>query len=130
MELFMIIPAAENLHLSQESGGVRIPLEYNRNDKGSLFAGSIYAGAVMAGYRYAEELFAAMKISGALVAKEARIRYFKQILSDGFAVASADSTPIQKPNGNYTLDVTIIVSDSEGRACAELNTEYVLLAPR
>ena len=126
----MEIPAAENLHISQESGGVRIPLEYNSNDKGSLFAGSIYAGGVMAGYRLAEELFAVREIKGALVAKEARIRYFKQILSDGMAVASASDEPMQKPNGNYTLDVTIMVNDLQGTSCAELSAEFVLLASR
>ena len=126
----MIIPAAENLHLSQESGGVRIPLAYNRNDKGSLFAGSIYAGAVMAGYRLAEEIFAIHKAEGALVAKEANIRYLKQILSDGMAVASANDEPVPKSNGNYTLDVTITVNDSEGAPCALLTAEFVLLAPR
>ena len=126
----MKIPAAENLHLSQESGGVRIPLEYNSNDKGSLFAGSIYAGGVMAGYRLAEELFASHKIKGVLVAKEARIRYLKQILSDGVAVASASDEPVHKSNGNYTLNVTISVNDSQDIACAELSAEFVLLAPR
>ena len=125
-----IIPAAENLHLTLDSGGVRIPLEYNSNDKGSLFAGSIYAGAVMAGYRLAEELFASRKIIGDLVAKEARIRYLKQLLSDGIAVASASEEPVHKTNGNYTLDVTITVNDSQGILCAELIVDFILLLPR
>jgi hypothetical protein len=71
----MIIPAAENLHLLEENGGVHIPLEYNSNDKGTLFAGSIYAGAVMAGYRLAEEIVTSLNLTGSIVAKEARIRY-------------------------------------------------------
>jgi hypothetical protein len=126
----MVIPAAENLHLSQEGGGVRIPLEYNCNDKGSLFAGSIYSGAVMAAYRKAEDLFVACGLKGALVAREASIRYLKQILEDGMAVASVDEIPSRKTNGNYSLNVKVAVNNSEGIVCAEMDAGFVLLAPR
>ena len=124
----MIIPAAENMRLSQEEGGIRIPIEYNSNDKGSLFAGSIFSGAVIAGYRLAEKTFEG--IEGALVAKESRIRYLKAIYSDGFAVATAASEPVVKPNGNRTFAVTVVVKDTDENICAEVDTEYVKLVPR
>jgi hypothetical protein len=94
----------------------------------TLFAGSIYAGAIMAGYRLAEKAFEG--IEGTLDAKEARIRYFKAILSDGFAVAAADNDPVRKTNGNCTLDVMITVNDLQGIPCALLSAEFVLFAPR
>jgi len=122
----MIIPAAENLHLTQEGADIRIPLAYNLNDKGSLFAGSIYAGAVMAGYRRAEVLCAADGVAGELVAKQAGIRYCKAIVSDGLAVACEGSGPLLKPNGNYSLTVKVRVNNTEGEACAELDAEYIL----
>jgi len=124
----MDIPAAENLHLTQRGMDILIPLEYNRNDKGSLFAGSIYSGAVMAGYRKAEQLCADHGLAGDLVAKEARIRYFKAILSDGLAVATAsDNEPVLKPNGNYSLNVTVTVNNADSIACAALDAEYILM---
>ncbi len=125
----MMIPAAENLHLTQEGADIRIPIEYNRNDKGSLFAGSIYAGAVMAGYRRAEMLCAAHGVRGELVAKEARVRYFKAILSDALAVASVGNEPLLKPNGNYSLRIRVAVQDACGIVCAELEAEYILMQP-
>jgi hypothetical protein len=121
------IPAAERLHLSEEGAVVRIPLEQNRNDKGSLFAGSIFAGAILAGYRAAERCFAERGLRGELVAKTASISYLKRIVSDGRAEAVFCNEPICKPNGNHALTVTVSVADVERVRGAEVNAEFVLL---
>lgn len=126
----MNIPAGENLHLQEEGNVVTIPFEHNRNDKGSLFAGSIYAGAILAAYRAAERLFAARGLRGDLVAKTASISYLRRIGSDGRAEAASRGEPLCKPNGNHTLSVAAVVSDASGARCAELTAELVLLKPR
>ena len=123
----MTIPAADKLHLSEDGAGVRIPLEQNRNDKGSLFAGSIFAGAILAGYRAAERCFAERGIGGELVAKTASISYIKRIVSDGRAEAVFCSEPLRKPNGNHTLTVTVSVADAERVRGADVTAEFVLL---
>jgi hypothetical protein len=124
------IPAAERLHLREEEGGVRIPLEWNRNDKGCLFAGSIYAGAIIAAYRAAEQRYAALGLEGGLVAKRASVRYLKSLVSDGRAASTACGEPQRKPNGNWTVSVTVMVSDPDGVPCAELDAEMVLMRKR
>jgi len=126
----MNIPAGDNLHLSEEGQGIRIPLAYNVNDKGCLFAGSIYSGAILAAYRTAERLAAQDGLAGVLVAKTASVRYLKSILSDGSAVATPCGAPVCKPNGNHSLQVTVIVSDAAGTACAEVQVEFILLKDR
>ena len=126
----MNIPASDNLHLKEEGGGVTIPFEYNRNDKGSLFAGSIYAGAILAAYRAAERVYAARGLRGDLVAKTASVSYLRRIESDGRAEAAPQGEPLCKPNGNHTLSVIAAVSDAAGARCAELTAELVLLKPR
>ncbi len=126
----MTIPAAERLHLQEEEGGVRIPLEWNLNDKGCLFAGSIYAGAIIAAYRAAERLFAARGLAGELVAKAASVSYSGRIVSDGRAAVSACGEPLLKANGNHVLAVTAEVCNEEGAPCAEVKAEFVLLARR
>ncbi len=126
----MNIPAGDNLHLREEGAGVRIPLEHNLNDKGSLFAGSIYAGAILAAYRAAERLFADGGLAGDLVAKTASISYLKRVVSDGTAVASACGEPLLKANGNRTLAVAVTVLDEERIPCAELSVEFILLKVR
>lgn len=126
----MNIPASDNLHLQEEGGGVTIPFEHNRNDKGSLFAGSIYAGAILAAYRAAERLFAERGLGGDLVAKSASISYLRRIVSDGRATAAAQGEPVCKPNGNRTLSVAVVVADAAGLPCAELAAELVLMKDR
>ena len=126
----MNIPASDNLHLHEEGSVIRIPLKYNLNDKGCLFAGSIYSGAILAAYRGAERLFAERKLAGDLVAKAASINYLKRIESDGRAVATAQGEPLLKPNGNHTLTIRVDVLDAENVRCAELTVEMVLLKTR
>lgn len=124
------IPAAERLHLREEEGGIRIPLEWNLNDKGCLFAGSIYAGAIVAAYRTAERRYAALGLEGGLVAKRATVRYLKSLVSDGHATTTACGEPQRKPNGNWTVIVTVAVSARDGVPCAELEAEMVLMRKR
>ena len=126
----MNIPAAKNLHLSEEGEVILIPLEHNLNDKGSLFAGSIYAGAVLAAYRAAERCFAGRGLSGNLVAKTASIDYLKSIVTDGHATGAAAGEPLLKPNGNHSLTVTVTVNNEEGSPCAEFKAEFILLKNR
>lgn len=126
----MNIPAADNLHLSEEGGQVAIPLEQNSNDKGCLFAGSIYSGAIIAAYRAAERCFAEHGLVGAQVAKTVSIGYLKSIISDGRAVATSCGAPLLKPNGNHALTVTVAVNNEEGTLCAEVQAEMILLKDR
>ena len=126
----MNIPASDNLHLKEEAGGVTIPFEHNRNDKGSLFAGSIYAGAILAAYRAAERLFAERELGGDLVAKTATVSYLRRIVSDGRATASPQGEPVCKPNGNRVLRVAVAAADAAGVPCAELTAELVLMKDR
>jgi hypothetical protein len=116
--------------LREEAGGTIIPLASNRNDKGSLFAGSIYAGAILAAYRAAERLFASRGLEGELVAKAASIRYLRRIDSDGRAAADPAGEPVCKPNGNHALEMTVAVADASGARCAELCAEMILMKRR
>jgi thioesterase domain-containing protein len=126
----MTIPAADNMGLREEGVVVVIPLAQNVNDKGCLFAGSIFAGATLAAYRAAERLFAARGLAGDLLAKGASIRYLARIESDGLAAAAPQGEPREKPNGNRALAVRATVCDAAGALGAELDAEFVLLAPR
>lgn len=123
----MIIPAANNMGLREGDTGVHIPLACNVNDKGSLFAGSIFSGATLAAYRATECLFKSRGLAGELVAKTATINYLKRIVTDGLAQATPVSEPVLKPNGNYTVTMRVIVSDTQGTAGAELSAEFILL---
>jgi hypothetical protein len=123
----MIIPAVEHMGLCEGPSGVIIPLTMSLNDKGSLFAGSIFSGATLAAYRSTERLFEARGLTGDLVAKTATINYLRRIQSDGLAVATPTSEPLQKPNGNYAVTQQVRVLDQEGLCCAELTAEFILV---
>jgi thioesterase domain-containing protein len=122
----MKIPAADNMGLSEREEGVLIPLGTNLNDKGSLFAGSLFSGATLATYRATERLFASRGLTGELVAKKATIQYLKRVVTDGLAVASPVAEPLLKPNGNYTVTMRAVVTDTAGQVCAELTAEFIL----
>lgn len=113
--------------LREVDAGVLIPLACSVNDKGSLFAGSIFSGATLAAYRATERLFATRGLSGDLVAKTATINYLKRIATDGLAVATPAGEPLRKPNGNYTVSMSVRVCDQAGGCGAELSAEFILL---
>jgi acyl-coenzyme A thioesterase PaaI-like protein len=123
----MKIPAADNMGLCERDDGVLIPLGSNLNDKGSLFAGSLFSGATLAAYRATERLFASRGLAGELVAKHATIQYLKRVATDGLAVASPVAEPLLKPNGNYTVTMRAVVTDTAGQVCAELTAEFILV---
>lgn len=126
----MNIPAADNLGLREEDGGVAIPLAPNLNDKGCLFAGSLFSGAILSAYRAAEAFLGERALTGELVAKTAAISYLKRVATEGRALATQCGGLVRKPNGNHALTVTVAVNDASGERCAEFKAEFILLARR
>lgn len=122
-----MIPADLLQLRSTEDGAVRIPLDCNRNDKDTLFAGSIYVGAVLAGYRHCEALVRQRGLTGELVCSSARVVYLAPIRSDGVAKVETCEGMLGKLNGNFTFDLEIHVRDSAGTTAAKGRFEYVLV---
>ena len=73
---------------------VQIPIEPNRNDKGTLFAGSSYSGLVLAGWMLAMERAKASGFRRPWVAVvDAHVHYAKPIREDVLAKAEFAEEP-------------------------------------
>ncbi len=112
---------------SNDLASIWIPLGGNRNDKGTMFAGSICSALVLAGWSVAWLAFGA-DLSGAdVVASDSRNRYLAPVASNSVAQASLAGEIYTTRSGNRAVSVKVVLTDSEGAVCASLSATYVAL---
>lgn len=118
------IPMMAGMDLSIESMDdatvtVRIPIDANRNDKGTLFAGSSYSGLVLAGWTLAMNRAKASGFKNPWVAVvDAKVHYAKPIRETVFATATFAEEPNLVPGARNWALVRVAVDDRlafEGR---------------
>jgi thioesterase domain-containing protein len=109
---------------------VRIPLSENHNDKGTLFAGSIFSGAVFAGYRLAQNIMRQKRMQGALVCRDAAVRYLRPLGSDGTSRALPEGGFVNTPGGNRQILVRCDVLNDRSKLCATVSFSYVAVKER
>ena len=118
-----IVPCEENPR------ALRMPLEMNTNDKGSMFAGSIYSLAVLAGYHVAEKQAADQQLVGDLFAGSTRITFRRPVTTDAVALGHLRGEFAKSVSDKWRIEVAVVVKDAAGTNCARFEGVYVL-SPR
>ena len=91
---------------------VQIPIEPNRNDKGTLFAASSYSGLVLAGWMLAMERAKASGFKRPWVAVvDAHVHYAKPIREDVLAKAEFAEEPNLVPGARNWAKVKVTVDE-------------------
>ncbi|MGN0847094.1 MAG: YiiD C-terminal domain-containing protein [Kiritimatiellia bacterium] len=89
---------------------VRIPIDANRNDKGTLFAGASYSGLVLAGWTLAMHRAKASGFANPWVAVvDAKVHYAKPIRETVLATATFAEEPRLVPGARNWAQVRVTV---------------------
>lgn len=113
------------LDASPGSIAIQAPLEGNRNDKGTMFAGSIYSVMALAGWALARTICKEQAGISNVVISESQATYLAPVCSDATATASVDGAVEQRSNGNLWVRTVVALRDAGGRLCGELKCRYV-----
>ncbi|WP_108124664.1 YiiD C-terminal domain-containing protein [Saccharospirillum mangrovi] len=105
----------------------RIPLVGNRNDKGSLFAGSQYAALVLTGWYHSGAWAEQHGLGDTVAIRDGQVRYPKPALSDVIATARFTAEPDLRPSGHWRALVQVQAHDTQQQRVAELNADYRIL---
>jgi thioesterase domain-containing protein len=106
---------------------VVIPFSENYNDKDMVFAGSLFSGAVLSGYQLVQNKMQARGLSGALVCRDAAIRYQKPIFRDAAAKAHSADGFSPTSSGNLWITVTVDLLNEKNETSGEAEFTYVLV---
>lgn len=118
------IPVVNGMGLRVESADaqsvtIRIPIEPNRNDKGTLFAGSSYSGLVLAGWLLAMNRARTSGFADPWAAVvDAHVHYAKPIRETVHATATFVDEPHLVPGARNWAQIRVTVDDRlvfEGR---------------
>ena len=107
----------------------RIPLHGNRNDKGTVFAGSQYAALVIAGWYHTARWAGLNGLPEQVAIKDSQVRYPKAARSDLDVQAQFTASPEVRPSGHWRALVEVTARDAEGDVVAVLTGDYRVLLP-
>jgi thioesterase domain-containing protein len=107
----------------------RIPLQGNRNDKGTLFAGSQYTALVVTGWYHTCNWATQKGLSEQVAIKDSRISYPKAARSDLSVQARFLEPPDLRPSGHWRAKVEVEAFDGAGDVVARLTGDYRVLMP-
>lgn len=105
----------------------RIPLAGNRNDKGSLFAGSQYSALVLAGWYHTANWSLAAGLGETVAIRDCQVRYPQPALTDLVVSARFTAEPDPRPSGHWRARVIAEARDAEGSLVGELTGDYRVL---
>lgn len=132
MKLDQIEPLAalgiELVASAAEQTQFRIPLIGNRNDKGTLFAGSQYSALVLAGWYHSGVWAEQHQLGDTVAIRDCQVRYPKPATSDLSVIARFEAEPDQRPSGHWRARVRVEARDQSGELVAELLGDYRILA--
>lgn len=104
-----------------------IPLIGNRNDKGTLFAGSQYSALVLCGWYLASQWGVSHGLGDKVAIKDGQVRYPKAALSAVTVTATLQAEPDQRPSGHWRAQVQVRGVDANGDLVSELISDYRIL---
>ena len=105
----------------------QVPLVGNRNDKGTLFAGSQYSGLVLAGWYLASQWATAQGLGDKVAVKDAQVSYPNAAYSNVTITAEFLAPPDQRPSGHWRANIRVVAVDDDGKTVSDLTGDYRIL---
>jgi thioesterase domain-containing protein len=106
---------------------IDVPLDGNKNDKNTMFAGSQFSGMVLAGWRLASNWAVSQGITVPVVIKSTQMEFMRPVDTQLHCVAAVVDQPSQGKSGNWKLDIRVEARDEQGVVCAVLQGDYRVL---
>ncbi len=133
MQLDRIEPLAklgiEWVHSDDSRTLFRMPLQGNRNDKGTVFAGSQYAALVISGWYHTARWAGLQGLPEQVAIKDSQVNYPKAARSDLDVEARFTAPPDVRPSGHWRARVEVVARDDSGDVVAVLTGDYRVLIP-
>lgn len=107
----------------------RMPLQGNRNDKGTVFAGSQYAALVVAGWYHTARWAGQQGLPEQVAIKDSQVSYPKAARSDLDIEARFTAPPDRRPSGHWRARVKVTARDDSADVVAVLTGDYRILLP-
>jgi thioesterase domain-containing protein len=104
-----------------------VPLDGNRNDKGTMFGGSVYSAMVLAGWTLCIEQGKAVGRDGDIVIKDSSVAFLRPVTGRLRVTATPAGAPAQTRSGHLAFRIHVVADDADGQRCAEFEGNYRLL---
>lgn len=104
-----------------------IPLDGNKNDKGSLFAGSQYSVLVLCGWYLTSDWASNNDLGERVAIKDSHTQYLRAALSDLNVISRFDAMPDKRQSGHWRACVTVQAKDADGHLVSQLTGDYRIL---
>lgn len=114
----------------EEATRFRLPLIGNRNDKGTLFAGSQYSAMVLAGWYHTSQWANEHKVSDKVAIKDCQVSYPKPADTDLVVEARFEEAPDQRLSGHWRARVVVEAKDDVGDVVGKLVGDYRVLVDK
>ncbi|MFT5008495.1 MAG: thioesterase domain-containing protein [Granulosicoccus sp.] len=131
MNLGAIEPLAhlgiELVHCNAAEAVFSLPLDGNRNDKATVFAGSQYSVLVLAGWYLTSAWAAEQQLGDKVAIKDSQVQYPKAALTDLRIVARFISPPECRPSGHWRALLSVEARDAQGELVSQFTGDYRIL---
>lgn len=104
-----------------------VPLVGNRNDKGTVFAGSQFSGLVISGWYLASHWAKSKGLGEKVAIKDSQVRFPKAAESELTVTARFIEAPDQRPSGHWRAQIQVVAVDVLGDTVSELTGDYRIL---
>ncbi|MDN3649821.1 YiiD C-terminal domain-containing protein [Reinekea marina] len=104
-----------------------MPIEGNRNDKGTFFAGSQYSTVVLTGWYLCSHWASEHGFGEKVAIKSGEVSYPKAALSNITVTAHFKEAPVKRPSGHLKAIVDIIARDETGEVVCTFLADYRIL---
>lgn len=115
------------LEVSETFASIAMPLDGNRNDKNTMFAGSIYSVLVLTGWTLARAATFGDAPCSDLVIAKSKTRYLRPVRSDTTTKAVITTPPFHKSESKVVIDIAVELLDAENNSCARFSASYVAI---
>ena len=112
---------------SETQVSFRVPVLGNKNDKGTVFAGSQYSGLVICGWYLASQWAATQGLGEKVAIKDCQVTYPLPANSDLTVTARFQATPDKRPSGHYRVLIIVEGKDHDDNVTSELRADYRIL---
>ena len=132
------IPVTKHLglkvnHYDEKGLVIKAPLDDNKNDKNTAFAGSLYSVSALAGWGFLTLKFREANVNATVVMSKADVSFNKPVTDDFQAVCNLEDMEIweklknrvvRKKNGKIILPINIYHQDDPKEPKATITAEY------
>ena len=104
-----------------------VPVDGNKNDKGTVFAGSQYSGLVICGWYLASQWAHKQGLGEKVAIKDCHVRYPLPAITDITVTASFLETPDIRPSGHYRALIHVEGKNTQGSITSVLRGDYRII---